>query len=309
MTDPVRSLDRYRDIVEDFDTFVEFCRKPLPVCYWVNTLRTTSEEVNERLRRDGFRMTPLTWLADAFKLEPTEHSLGRRFEHKAGLINIQEEVSMAPVVVLDPQPGEYVADLCAAPGNKTSQIAVRMQNTGTVLANDKVYSRIRALRAVQERLGLINITLTHRHGGDLPNAWGLFDRVLVDAPCSCEGNSRKSESSLILKEKGFREDLVEIQKSILKRAIKLTKPGGTVVYSTCTYAPEENEGVVDHALKTYVGEISTIPIVLSGLQNAPGLLEWNGQSFASGVTRAARIYPHHNDSGGFFVAAFKKAPY
>ena len=215
---------------------------------------------------------------------------------------------MAPVMVLDPQPGEYVADLCAAPGNKTSQIAIRMKNTGTVLANDKVYSRIRALRSVQERLGLVNITLTHRHGGDLPNAWGLFDRVLVDAPCTCEGNSRKSESSLIIKEEGFREDLVEIQKSILERAIKLTKPGGTIVYSTCTYAPEENEGVVDHALKTYGEALSTIPIVLPGLQNAPGLFEWNGQSFDPGVTRAARIYPHHNDSGGFFVAALKKTP-
>jgi len=307
VTEPIRALDRYQDIIEDFDTFLEVCLKPLPICFWTNTLRISSEALTQRLKKSGFGMTPLGWIPDAFKLDPTEHSLGRRFEHKAGLLNIQEEVSMVPVTVLDPQPGEYVADLCAAPGNKTAQIAVRMQNTGTLLANDKVYSRIRALRAVQERLGIINMTLTHRHGGDLPNAWGQFDRVLVDAPCTCEGNSRKSESSLIIKEKGFREDLTQIQKSILERAIKLTKPGGTIVYSTCTYAPEENEVVVDHALKMYAGKVSMIPIVLPGLQNAPGLLEWNGQDFDPGVTRAARIYPHQNDSGGFFVAALKKA--
>jgi len=310
----IEALSRYRDIVDDWDSFVEYATSPVPYCFWVNTLKISEEALLERFHADGIRTSPLPWLAGAHRLE-SNIALGKRFEHLTGLIYIQEEVSMIPVAIMNPKPGERVLDMCAAPGSKTSQIGVRMKNRGSIIANDSSYGRLRAFRRNQERLGIINLSLTNRNGFDLPLAWGPFDKVLADVPCSCEGNSRKSLAALTRKEKGFQEKLVLTQTRILRRALRLTRPGGTVIYSTCTYAPEENEGVLDTVLREFEdrvqivelnGSISDPEIVLPKLKTSPGLLNWAGHEFHTAVSGAVRFYPHHNDTGGFFVAALRR---
>lgn len=308
------TLVRYRDIIDEWDTFADFATRALPHCFWVNTLKITEEALLARLHADGILTEPLSWLRGAHRLL-SDLPLGKRFEHLTGLIYIQEEVSMLPVAIMDPQPGERVLDMCAAPGSKTSQIGIRMQNRGTIVANDASYPRMRSFRRNQERLGIVNMTLTCRNGFDLPMAWGPFDRVLADVPCSCEGNSRKSLTALTRKEPGFREGLTRTQTKILRRALRLVKPGGVVVYSTCTYAPEENEGVLDTILRESEGSVRIIPlqakggdpqIVLPNLKTASGLSKWGGQVFHPDVSGAVRLYPHLNDTGGFFIAALRR---
>lgn len=308
------ALSRYRDIIDDWDSFVEYATSPVPYCFWVNTLKISEEALLARFRADGIESTPLPWLPGAHRLD-SKIALGKRFEHLTGLIYIQEEVSMVPVAIMNPQPGERVLDMCAAPGSKTSQIGVRMQNRGSIIANDSSFGRLRAFRRNQERLGIINLTLTNRNGFDLPLAWGPFDKVLADVPCSCEGNSRKSLAALTRKEEGFHEKLVVTQTRILRRALRLTRPGGVVLYSTCTYAPEENEGVLDTIIREFEGSVEIVPlhgeksdpeIVLPALKTSPGLSNWAGQEFHPAVSGAVRFYPHHNDTGGFFVAALRR---
>ena len=310
----IEALSRYRDIVDDWDSFVDYATRPLPHCFWVNTLKISEEALLARFAADGIKSSPLPWLPGAHRLE-SKVALGKRFEHLTGLIYIQEEVSMVPVTIMNPKPGERILDMCAAPGSKTSQIGVRMQNRGSIVANDSSFGRLRAFRRNQERLGFINLSLTNRNGFDLPLAWGPFDKVLADVPCSCEGNSRKSLAALTRKEKGFQEKLVLTQTRILRRALRLTRPGGVVVYSTCTYAPEENEGVLDTILREFEGAVEVVPlggeksdpeIVLPALKTSPGLSKWGGHEFHPAVSGAVRFYPHLNNTGGFFVAAIRR---
>lgn len=213
---------------------------------------------------------------------------------------------MLPVRFLDPQPGQRILDLCAAPGNKTAQIAVQMENRGTVVANDISAGRMRALRQVQERLGLLNISTTVYDGSNYPGGAGLFDRVLVDAPCSCEGTSRKEPSvlervgpSISLKRSGG-------QRALLRKAVQLCKPGGRIVYATCTYAPEENEAVVDAILREQPEGVRLVPARLDDFNTSEGLTEWAGQTFDPSLRRTMRVWPHQNDTGGFFIAVLER---
>ena len=232
---------------------------------------------------------------------------GVRYEYKTGLYNVQEEAAVIPVKILDPQPGERILDMCAAPGNKTAQIAMAMQNRGTVVANDRSAGRHRASRSILDRLGLGNVCLSLHNGTNFPRSAGTFDRVLVDVPCSCEGTSRKQPA--VLDEHPQYDKLAGVQRGLLQRAFELCEPGGRVVYSTCTYAPEENEEVIDDVLSSLDFDVEWLDCRLDGFDSAPGLTSWRGRSFDSRMSRAMRVWPHLNDTGGFFVAAFDKSPH
>ncbi len=292
------SIDRYRDIVPDFDLFKAILHEPLPVSARINTLKIDRQTLLERFERKGIGYRSLSWYPLGLRLDIK--TPGKLAEHKLGYIHIQEEVSMIPALVLQPQPGETVLDLCSAPGSKTTQISQQMDNRGLVIANEPSLSRITPLRSNCERLGAVNVAITRYDGRRFPNH--CFDRVLVDAPCSGEGRARKDlgmcERSSIKRSIG----LQALQKGILKRAINLVKPGGVVVYSTCTYAPEENEAVVEYVLdEAHLDKIS-----LPGLEDCPGVTEWNGTEHRNDLLLCARYYPHLNDTGGFFVAKLIK---
>jgi len=300
------ALARYRGIVPDFQDFLAASARPLPKCIWVNTLRMTRGGLAGRLAAQGLEVQPVPWYPRGLRVSSGE-SLGLTVEFLAGAYHVQEEVSLLPVVLLDPQPGERILDLCAAPGNKTAQAAVHMDNCGTVVAVDPAIRRLGALQYNLHRLGVACCVTIAAGGGNLPAAVGTFDRVLVDAPCSCEGTTRKHAHVLRATRPAPWERLAATQRALLTRALQLCRPGGRVVYSTCTYAPEENEGVLDAVLRAAPpGSVRVLPVEVPGLLTRPGVEAWEGRRFVPEVVLSRRIYPHENDTGGFFVAVLEK---
>jgi len=313
-TDPLASLsldplERYRPLVGDWGAFAAALRRPLPVTVWTNGPRIAPERLAKLLELEGTAPAPLGWCPGAFRLAP-DASPGRGLLGSAGVYHIQEEVSLLPVALLDPQPGERVLDLCAAPGGKTARIAVAMGNRGTVVANDVDWRRLVAVGKNLDRLGLANVVATAWDGAHFPEAAGPFDRVLADVPCTCEGTSRKSPGVLAWGGEEERRRTAGVQRAILRKAVRLCRPGGRIVYSTCTYAPEENEAVVDAVLREH-RESSDAPLRLieagvEGFPAAPGLTAWEGRAFDADLAGALRVWPHLHDTGGFFVAVLEK---
>lgn len=299
-------VERYRPLVDDWDAFVEAARRPLPTTVWTNHLRTTPSELEEWFCRAETEFDAVEWYDGAYRL-PDVASPGNRVEYMAGLYHVQEEASLIPPVLLAAQPDERVLDLCAAPGNKTAQLAVDMRNRGTVVANDRDTNRLRAVRRVLDRLGLLNVSVINHDGTNLPSEIGRFDAVLVDVPCSCEGNTRKSPNALSTPAEEFAPKVAGTQEALLRRGLQLCRPGGRVVYSTCTYAPEENERIVDRALEAVGSETDRIaPARIDGLHVSRGLLGWRGDEFREDMENAMRVWPHQNDTGGFFVAVIER---
>ncbi|MCB0196349.1 MAG: methyltransferase domain-containing protein [Anaerolineae bacterium] len=300
----MNTLNRYYPLIDDWAAFETILFEPLPTCVWANPLRITAEQLAEIFTTEGIDFEPLAWQPGGFQLAP-DFKPGHHWAFLAGLYHSQEAVSMLPVLLLDPQPGERVLDLCAAPGNKTAQIAVQMGNRGTVVANDINAGRMRAARQTFERLGLLNVTTTTADGGNYPPAAGLFDKVLVDVPCSCEGTTRKEPiiverigEAISCKKSGS-------QKALLRKAVQLCKPGGRIVYATCTYAPEENELVVDAILRQHTS-VRIVEADIAGLKMSPGITTWQGQALDPSLHLCRRVWPHHNNTGGFFIAVLEK---
>ena len=296
---------RYHAIVDDPSAFEEALKRPLSRFIWTHRLRIAPGELVDHLQADGFELSPLEWFPGAFRVTGEPVPLGGHWTYQAGFFHIQEAGSMVPVRLMAPQPGARILDLCAAPGNKTVQAAVDMENRGTVVANDLRYGRMASIRMHVDRLGLVNVSTTCWDGGSYPRSAGLFDAVLVDAPCSCEGTSRKNTDIFDRPVPG-RNRLLFRQKLLLERAVRLCRPGGRIVYSTCTYDPEENEAVVDAALHAFAGQLRMVPVPLPGLHSSPGVTGWQGVRYHGSLRHAVRIWPHQNDTGGFFVAVLER---
>ncbi len=294
-------LRHYRDIVDDFDAFLASARQPLPVCIWTNPLRYKPEALRQRLEAYGIEVRPSRFFEGAFLL-PHGTAPGNAMEYALGLYHVQEEIALTAVHALDPQPGERILDMCASPGNKTARTAALMQDTGVILANELKHGRLAAMRANLERLGITNTMIRCGDGSNVPLTSGPFDRVMADVPCSCEGTVRKKPGfpGAGRMADDLRLRLSRVQGHLLRRALKLTKPGGVVIYATCTFAPEENEVVLDEVLRHH-GKI--VPFAPPGdMITAPGLTHWQGRQMRPDLIHAQRYYPHHNDTGGFFVA-------
>ncbi len=296
-------FEPYRSICPDWDAFTDSLKKPLNRTGVTNPIRTGRSALIDRLQRKGISCEPMTWNEHGIRFAPADR-LGNTFEYLSGMFNIQEEVAMTAAQLLNPKKGDRLLDLCAAPGNKSIQLAMALNNTGTVVANDRSAGRMRAVRSVIDRLGLLNLTTLHSDASNLPRAVGSFDGVMADVPCSCEGTSRKNLA--ILKTRSFENELIRLQVSIFKRAIELCRPGGRVVYATCTYAPSENEGVIAEVLKTHGDQIEWRSAEIPGFIGSPGLTEWKGTQYGKEFQNARRFWPHQNDTGGFFVAVFEK---
>lgn len=274
----------------------------MPSAVWINTLKADPGETASRIAGLCPQARPLSWPEGAYQI-PAQHNPGKWPEFQLGLLHSQEEVTLYPVYVLDPQPGESVLDMCAAPGNKTALIGLQMRDRGHILANDVSWNRIRALRDVLNRLG-ISCAAVSRCNGSRLQGWELFDRVLVDAPCTGEGTSRKTEGWNRYRGERDWNKLCGLQRGLLRRALNLTRPGGVVVYCTCTYAPEENEWVLS-GIYPEVARIEEVELPPS-IRAEPGITHWKGMHFREDVARAARLWPHLNNTGGFFLAKLRK---
>ncbi|RRJ31156.1 RsmB/NOP family class I SAM-dependent RNA methyltransferase [Halocatena pleomorpha] len=293
-------LSRYRPLIEEFEAFLAACERPLPSVVRVNTLKATVDRVREALDSGGYAYESCEWNPELLRLETSRP--GNSWPYVHGWIYGQEEVSALPALVLDLKPGDRVFDACAAPGSKTTQLAALMEDTGTLVANDANLGRLSALRSNAERCGVTNCVVTSTDAQTFsldPFNDEPFDHALVDVPCSCEGTIRKNPTALDEWSLDRVTGIAGVQRGILERAVQMTRAGGTVVYSTCTFAPEENEAVLDHVLET---EPCRLVEFDAPLTTRPGVTEWNGEQYDPSVQRAKRIYPHLNDTGGFFCA-------
>jgi NOL1/NOP2/sun family putative RNA methylase len=302
------ALERYYPIVDDINAFAAAARRPQPLFVWTNTLRAASRQLVDVLQQDGFELTSLDWHPQAYRVncQNENERLGRHWAYLAGWFHIQEASSMIPALLLDPQPAERVLDLCAAPGNKTALMAQALGNQGTVVANDIFWDRIRPLRSAIDRLGLLNVSVTCHDGTSYPRAAGEFDCVLVDVPCSCEGTTRRFPGLLKRPPTRRMPKRFRKQQLLLESAIRRCRVGGRILYSTCTFAPEENEAVVNSVLDEMNGSVRILPVSLPGLESAPGLTAWAGESFQGDLQHTIRIWPHLNDTGGFYIALLEK---
>jgi NOL1/NOP2/sun family putative RNA methylase len=294
-------LSRYDPIIDDPSAFHDACTRPLPSVVRVNEIKATSERVRRAFGEADVEFEPVGWHEGLFRLGADE-SPGNSWPFVHGWVYGQEEVSAVPALALDPAPGERVLDCCAAPGSKTTQLAARMDDRGLLVGNDNNLGRLSALRSNAERCGVSNLIVTRQDARNLSLKYfddEPFDRVLVDVPCSCEGTIRKNPDAVEDWSMDHIEGIAGVQKGVLDRSIEITRPGGTVVYSTCTFAPEENEAVLQHAIERYDCRLIEYDLPL---ESVPGLTEWDGETFDDSMRKAKRIYPHHNDTGGFFCA-------
>ena len=300
---PDKFIERYKQIIPDLDNFLQILQTPLRQSFRINTIKAIKQEVLSKLA--DIKLEPIPWCDIAFRIiDPI--NIGERIEHQIGLIYSQEAVSMIPALVLDPKPNDKILDICAAPGSKTTQIAQMMNNTGCIVANDISKKRINALISNIERLGILNTVITMQVGQKLGYyAPEYFDKVLLDAPCSLEGTIRNTPEVLLNWKVTTIRRLAKLQKGLINSAYKCLKPDGVLVYSTCTFAPEENEGVIDYLLKKNP-DVSIEPITLNSLKTRPAVLDWGDTHFNDKIKNAIRIYPQDNDTEGFFVAKIHK---
>ncbi len=267
--------DEYQDFVE-----WSFSLSPLRPSIRVNTLKATVEEVRERLENQGFILSPVEGIPFAFRVEFYPFEIGRTLEHYLGYIYVQEVSSMLPPIILDPKPGERVLDISAAPGSKTTLLSQLMENKGIVVANDVDVARTSALASNIDRLGCINVVVTQYDGAIFGKKYPkYFDRVLIDAPCSAIGTIYKNRE--VVKWWSWKnvQKLVKIQRRLIESGFKALKPGGRMVYSTCTITPHENEFVVEYLLERFP-DAKVIPFDLQ-FKNKPdskgyGRVIWYG---------------------------------
>ena len=306
---PSQLLDRWRQLYNE-NTYEQvlhaLSHKPIS-SFRTNTLRITTNELRKELTSAGFIIERVPWYSDAFVLKNKSiRELTETEEYKKGFVYIQNLSSMIPALVLNPQPDETVLDIAAAPGSKTTQIAALMQNTGELTANDLSFKRLFKLKENLNNMGVTNTKVLNLPGESfwkkLPE---YFDKALVDVPCSMEGRIRcddpktyKDWSTKKIKQ------LSKLQKYLLRSAVSATKVGGTIVYSTCTLAPEENEEVIEWVVEKTPDALSVENIEIPNLQMQSGLTFWKNKKFKH-TKNCARIFPSQTMEG-FFIAKIKK---
>lgn len=293
-------VEKYRDIIDNFDKFLEYSKKTLPKIIWTNLFKTNPQYIEELLVENSVKYEKLDWWDGAFKVF-SDFKPGKTVEFLSGQIHVQEEVSMLPIIALNPQKSETILDMCAAPGNKTAGIILRMEEQGLVVANDMKNGRVALLQNNLSRLGFTNVVVTQKDGTQIKDVF-KFDKILVDAPCSAEGNIRKSKWSRRNDSHSMKFQPIQIK--LLNSALKLIKDGGEIIYSTCTYSPDENEMVINSVLgdNVVLQEIN-FP---GSLQYSQGLTKWRDIEFHKSITKCCRFWPHQNDTGGFFIAKLRK---
>ena len=268
----------------EYPAFLESLERPRAVALRLNPMKGERPVL-------PFVGAPVPWEPEGFYYDP-ETRPGLHVYHEAGVYYLQEASAMAPVALLDPKPGERVCDLCAAPGGKTTQIAGRMLGQGFLVCNEINPKRAKILSRNIERMGVANALVTNEHPETLASRFpGFFDRVLVDAPCSGEGMFRKEEAAVT----DWSQETVQMcarrQREILDSAARLVRPGGRLVYSTCTFAPEEDEETVAAFLEAHP-EFTPEPV------EAP----W----FVPGENASYRMWPHKLLGEGHFAAVLRK---
>ena len=301
--------DRLRDVISSFEG-------PVATGFRVNTMLRPEDETIAALRAERVRVEAVEGVPGAFSV-PAEGraALMASLPYAEGHVYVQNVSSQLPPHALAPRPADRVLDLCAAPGSKTGQLSAMLGDGGEVTAVEKVRPRFYKLKANVYAQGATNVLPWLGNGAAYwrrePEA---FDRVLVDAPCSTEGRFRTHdpETTAYWSPRKIGE-MRDKQQKLLWAGIQALKPGGTLVYSTCTFAPEENEAVVARALRTFGDAIEVVDANLPSTgpvaaQAVPALGAWNGREFPEAVRKARRVLPNGLLEGFFLARIAKHAP-
>lgn len=279
-----------------------------PITIRTNTLKTKRRDLAQILVNRGVNLQPIgSWTKVGLQVFDSQVPIGATPEYLAGHYILQAASSFLPVMALDPQENERILDMAAAPGGKTTYISAMMKNTGCVFANDANKARTKSLIANIHRLGCKNTIVCNYDAREFPKVIGGFDRILLDAPCSGTGVIAKDESVKVNRtEKDFIQ-IPHLQKQLILSAIDSvdanSPTGGIIVYSTCSVAVDENEAVVDYALR----KRPNVKLVDSGLQiGKEGFTSYRGKHFDPSISLTRRYYPHTYNVDGFYVAKLKK---
>ncbi|MCS1351540.1 RsmF rRNA methyltransferase first C-terminal domain-containing protein [Mechercharimyces sp. CAU 1602] len=285
----------------EFDAFLATYEQPIQRGLRVNPLKST---ISQFLALTEFRLEPIPWCKEGFYYQHQTTRPGKHPYHAAGVYYIQEPSAMAPAEALEPQPGERILDLCAAPGGKSTQIAAKMEGKGILVSNEIDSSRANALVENLERCGVKNAVVTNETPARLAKHFrGYFDRILIDAPCSGEGMFRKDNDARGRWSVRSTERAAELQLEILLEAALMLKPGGRLVYSTCTFNPNENEGALQRFMQQEPSfSIEKLP---NNVYFQSGQPQWAQADPA--LHQSARLWPHHLRGEGHFVAVLQKS--
>ncbi len=289
-------IERYSKLT-NFKKFKEYSLKKQDKSIRVNTLKIKS------LKLKDFKLKQIPWHKDGFFISGKRTDLGNLPEHGLGYFYIQEASSMIPPLVLNPKENDFVLDMAAAPGSKTTQMAAMMRNKGLILANDVDHKRIISLNSNLQRCGVTNTVTTILEGRFFKNY--QFDKILLDAPCSGTGTLRKSPNTIQDWSQNIINRLCGIQRQLIRTAFENLKEGGTLVYSTCTLEPQEDEGIVSYLLDQY-DNAKLEKINIKNIKSSSPVLEFEGNKYSKEVKNCLRIWPQDNDTDGFFVAKIKK---
>lgn len=299
-------IERYLALWGEKETmqFLKACEKPVRTAIRINTLRAKQEFIVDRLRSKGVALEKIEWLEHGYYADFEGHSTpGAFLEHMLGYYYVQGVPSMMTVEILDPQSGEIVFDLAAAPGGKTTHIAQRMMNDGIVVSIEQDRKRLESLESNIMRCNVANAVVLRGDAKKIQQISLQPDRILLDAPCSGEGllpidPTRKTSKTIAdVRYCATRED------EMLDAAVSTLAPGGTIVYSTCSIAPEENEYIVDEILKRHP-EIAIAPIPIKF--GSEGYSEPYGVELDKSLKLARRFLPHLHGTEGFFICKMIK---
>jgi tRNA (cytosine49-C5)-methyltransferase len=297
-------IERYSKLT-DFVEFKKYSLSFLRRSIRVNTLKISIEDLKKRLE-NKWNLEQIPWCKEGFYIEhinKERRDIGNLIEHSLGYFYTQEAASMIPPLVLEPNESDTVLDMAASPGSKTTQIAAIMNNKGILIANDINAARMKPLCLNIQRCGITNCIVTIMYGQRFKNY--EFDKILLDAPCSGTGTIRKSLKTLRIWNPLMVQRLAHTQKSLIDTAFNSLKVGGTLVYSTCSNEPEENEAVIDSLLTNHENaKIEEIKI--KEVKRSNTILEFDNNKYNEKIKKCLRIWPQDNDSEGFFVAKIRK---
>lgn len=279
-----------------------------PTTIRANTLKISGADLRRQLLELGIKADTVFWNRDAFIIgNRTLRDIESLDLYKKGFLYVQTLSSMIPAMILDPKPGEKILDMAAAPGSKTTQMAALMRNTGAIIANEPNHIRLQKLFTNLNIQGITNVELVSCAGEDIYKSYpDSFDKVLVDAPCSGEGRM------CVYYPDSFRYwsmknvlNYSKLQKRLLISALQSVKPGGRVVYSTCTLAPEENEETINFILDKAKDFVTLEEIMIKDFPFSQPKSEWNGIRFSPKINKVVRILPT-TTMEGFFIASIKR---
>lgn len=299
---PLEFIHKFKKLLqEEADHFFDAYHHPRTNGFRINSLKITTKEWENIV---PFEIEKIPFVQNGYYYHPENDQPGKHPYHAAGLYYIQEPSAMFIAEQLAPTNSERVLDLCAAPGGKTTQLAGMMNHSGLIVANEINLKRAKALSENIERLGIVNTLVTNETPERLAHRFqGYFDKILVDAPCSGEGMFRKDEEAIQYWSQGHVLACAKQQKNILEYAYQMLKPEGIIVYSTCTFSPEENEQTIETFLLKHT-DVELLPI-----SKPEGILDgrpdWSINKNEE-LKKTARLWPHKLRGEGHFVAKMKK---